>query len=270
LFEPKLLPVLLFGMGPLPVLPLGTLPLPELLFEPKLLPELLFGAGPLPAELFGTAPLPVLPLGTAPLPVLLFGTLPLPELLFGTAPLPVLPLGTLPLPELLFEPKLLPELLFEPVPLPAGLDTGPLLPELVGPAACPPPGWLAAGAGALLAGGVEFVCLSFCAYTMPDEANSTATSAVPRPLDRPAFKTRRALIESLLVLTRAVMQAVKTGSLGRWLRVTEYIPRDTLCHKGSRGPQTLDWFCRLSYWIAQNADGYAAKPPTSVRAIAWR
>src|ERR1019366_3136520 len=41
LFVPKLLPVLLFGTGPLPLLPLGTGPLPAE-FEPKLLPALLF------------------------------------------------------------------------------------------------------------------------------------------------------------------------------------------------------------------------------------
>src|ERR1017187_4335360 len=54
LFEPKLLPALLFGPGPLPAL----------LLVPKLLPALLFG----------TVPLPVLPLGPGPLPALLFGT----------------------------------------------------------------------------------------------------------------------------------------------------------------------------------------------------
>jgi hypothetical protein len=158
-----------------------------LLLVPKLLPALLFGAVPLPALLFGKLPLPVLLFGTVPRPALLLGKLPLPAELFGKLPLPVLPLDTGPLLE--------------------GLDAGPLLPVLVGAAVCPPAGWLAAGAaawaagaGALLAGAVEVVCLSlsFCAYTVPDEANSTATNAVARQPDKSPFQIRRALIEFLL------------------------------------------------------------------------
>ena len=87
---------------------------------------------------------------------------------------------------------------------------------------------------------------------MPDEANSTATSAVPRQTDRSAFKTRKALIEFLLVLTRVVMRAVKTGSRGRGLRVTEYIPRDVLRHKGSMGTRQAsprEGFSRDSFLI---------------------
>jgi hypothetical protein len=186
LFEPKLLPALLFGTGPLPALLFGTGPLPALLFVPKLRPALLFGTGPLPelplgtvflpALLFGAGPLPALLLVPKLLPALLFGTGPLPALLFGTGPLPLLPLA------------------------------GPLLPVLVGAAVCPPAGWLAAGAVAcaacavLLPAGADAAGLFFntCAYKVPDVANSTATSAVARQPEKSAFQIRRALIEFLL------------------------------------------------------------------------
>jgi hypothetical protein len=51
----------------------------------------------------------------------------------------------------------------------------------------------AAGAGALLTGGGGV--FSFWSAAMPDEANSTATSAAPRQPARSAFTIRRALIE---------------------------------------------------------------------------
>jgi hypothetical protein len=58
-------------------------------------------------------------------------------------------------------------------------------------------GLLLTTAGALFAGVGAFLSFSFsfCAYMLPDDANSTAISAVPRQRAKSAFTIRRALIE---------------------------------------------------------------------------
>src|ERR1017187_3729911 len=72
---------------------------------------------------------------------------------------------------------------------------------------------------------------------VPDEASSTATSAVARPPDTSALQIRRALIEFLLS-NGPLREPPKTGSRGRWFRAIEHIPRDALRHKGSVTRQT--------------------------------